>query len=361
MSYYYLDQERKSHGPHSLEELSAMLASGKLSPETLVARAGDARWKPLGVALSEPPPPPPPSPCSSPADRANCCPRCRKELSPADGNLPEKCPSCGYILRPANSGFWAYALLPLRKYCDFKGRARRREFWFFYLFYMLLSIAGGFLLGAGAVFAEAESESVIGYALIGLAMLFLVVLSLGAFLPWISVSVRRLHDVGFSGKWLLLPLAANLVYGGLIGYGSVFAVHTIEKMPSSLCCSIVDGERQPATASSTVAEEKTEGMQAPQILADGEDEASRKLAARLSEIEAAAVDASSDSSSDCAKVHLSLKDFFSSEGGSAIFILALLVSYFVSLVSGLAIFVICLLNGNKGSNKYGPSPKYPLS
>jgi len=77
-----------------------------------------------------------------------------------------------------------------KKYADFSGRARRKEFWMFFLFYfifaLVLSIIDG-LLGWG--FADGTFGI--------LYMLFV----LAALLPYLAVTVRRLHDTGRSGWW----------------------------------------------------------------------------------------------------------------------------------------------------------------
>ena len=77
----------------------------------------------------------------------------------------------------------------LSKYCDFNGRARRSEYWWFTLAYCILS---GILSG----FAQGSTIFGIISGLVSLALL----------LPSLGVSVRRLHDVGKSGWWLLLVL-----------------------------------------------------------------------------------------------------------------------------------------------------------
>jgi uncharacterized membrane protein YhaH (DUF805 family) len=77
----------------------------------------------------------------------------------------------------------------LRKYIEFSGRARRSEYWYFALFNLL--IAMGLLI----------VDFVIGTW----GILYLVY-GLGTFLPAWAVSVRRLHDVGKSGWFLLIVL-----------------------------------------------------------------------------------------------------------------------------------------------------------
>lgn len=84
----------------------------------------------------------------------------------------------------------------LTKYAVFQGRARRQEYWLFYLLYLILGIIAAVIEGAS------------GAGLIS-GLLALVML-----LPSISVLVRRLHDTDRSGWWALLMLLPIL--GGLV-------------------------------------------------------------------------------------------------------------------------------------------------
>jgi len=76
----------------------------------------------------------------------------------------------------------------LKKYADFNGRARRKEFWMFFLFNLIVAIVLGVI------------DSMIGIPVLGL------IYSLGVLLPSLAVGARRLHDTGKSGWWLLLGL-----------------------------------------------------------------------------------------------------------------------------------------------------------
>ena len=81
-----------------------------------------------------------------------------------------------------------YFIDGLEKYADFAGRASRKEFWMFILYYYIFLI--GFL--------------VLG-ALIGFPFIVLIYI-LGLMIPCISISVRRLHDTSRSGWWYLIKL-----------------------------------------------------------------------------------------------------------------------------------------------------------
>ncbi len=83
----------------------------------------------------------------------------------------------------------------LKKYAVFSGRARRKEYWFFFLFNIIIQIILGVIDGTiGSFNPEA------GMGLLG--MLY----TLAILIPVIAVSVRRLHDTDRSGWWLLISL-----------------------------------------------------------------------------------------------------------------------------------------------------------
>lgn len=83
----------------------------------------------------------------------------------------------------------------LKKYADFGGRARRKEYWMFTLFNVLFSFVLGILDGfLGTVSRDA------GIGLLG------GLYTLAVLLPSLGVSVRRLHDTDHSGWWLLIAL-----------------------------------------------------------------------------------------------------------------------------------------------------------
>ena len=90
----------------------------------------------------------------------------------------------------------------LRKYADFSGRAGRPEFWYFFLFTTLVSI--------GAAILDAILGLRFDAGVFGNGGLLQMLTSLALFLPNLSVNVRRLHDTGRSGWWLLILLVPCL-------------------------------------------------------------------------------------------------------------------------------------------------------
>ena len=87
----------------------------------------------------------------------------------------------------------------LKKYADFSGRASRSEYWWFFLFNILMgavgSIADVILLGA----------------VVGSTGIIQSLVTLGLLLPGLAVGARRLHDINKSGWWQLLWIASFLI------------------------------------------------------------------------------------------------------------------------------------------------------
>ncbi len=97
------------------------------------------------------------------------------------------------------------------KYASFTGRARRSEFWWFFLFWWLGTVifnlidnAAGLVLNFGSDTIE-TSGGVITFTSSGLGILS-TIWGLALVLPFISVAVRRLHDTNRSGWWWWIQL-----------------------------------------------------------------------------------------------------------------------------------------------------------
>lgn len=83
----------------------------------------------------------------------------------------------------------------LKQYADFSGRARRKEYWMFFLFNMIFAFLAAII---DNVAGTASPE--LGYGI------FYGIYALAVFIPGLAVGVRRLHDVGKSGWMLLIAL-----------------------------------------------------------------------------------------------------------------------------------------------------------
>ena len=112
-----------------------------------------------------------------------------------------------------------WMLMPLRRYADFTGRSRRKEYWMYVLFLIIVFIVLGFLdsvLGLGG--SSSSSLSTSGERIGGAASFHGGVLTiigwLATLVPSIAVGVRRLHDTDRSGWWLLIALVPLI--GGIV-------------------------------------------------------------------------------------------------------------------------------------------------
>ena len=111
-------------------------------------------------------------------------------------------------------GFLEAVKTCLKKYADFKGRARRSEFWWFVLFLLIVYVAGSFVAGliaTGLASVTGMDASRIAIVLTGLLMLAFLI-------PFLAVLTRRLHDTGRGGWWVALFAVIGLLYGGSYSY-----------------------------------------------------------------------------------------------------------------------------------------------
>jgi len=86
----------------------------------------------------------------------------------------------------------------LKQYVDFNGRARRKEFWMFVLINMIISMIFNYIGAA------------INFTLLG------SIYSLAVLLPNIAVAIRRMHDIGKSGWFILIPIY-NIILAATAG------------------------------------------------------------------------------------------------------------------------------------------------
>jgi uncharacterized membrane protein YhaH (DUF805 family) len=119
-----------------------------------------------------------------------------------------------------------WMFMPLRKYADFSGRARRKEFWMFFLLNFIVSMLLFVLLFASLPWSEMMAASqaqqagmpyggpqpepgAMFFFVFAIYMLWVLV----TLLPTLAVSVRRLHDQDKSGWFYLLNFVP---FGGIV-------------------------------------------------------------------------------------------------------------------------------------------------
>ena len=142
------------------------------------------------------------------------CPSCGKtsEAPTQYIGTEDKCPFCGKWFRlvamsdiPASKPNCLMCYLGMfRQYLGFRGRARRREFWWAFLFNTIVNV--GIVILDDLAFSGYDGRKYRGW----LILIYL----LASFLPLLAIQVRRLHDTNKSGWWVLLSLmpVLNIAY-----------------------------------------------------------------------------------------------------------------------------------------------------
>jgi cold shock CspA family protein len=95
-----------------------------------------------------------------------------------------------------STGLWRYFTRSLMaSYANFHGRARRKEYWGYLLFYIIAATA----IGTVALFLDGAAGNLDGgetpVVTLGLCGLFV----LATFIPSLAITIRRIHDIGLSG------------------------------------------------------------------------------------------------------------------------------------------------------------------
>lgn len=88
----------------------------------------------------------------------------------------------------------SYVMQAFNKYAVFEGRSSRSEYWYFVLFNFLVGLVLGVVDSVSGL-VVGEGTGILG-----------TIYSLATLVPSIAVGVRRMHDVGKSGWFLLIPI-----------------------------------------------------------------------------------------------------------------------------------------------------------
>jgi len=103
------------------------------------------------------------------------------------------------------------------KYVTFSGRARRPEYWWFFLFIVLGSVIAAFIDGVifGIGTPQEPATQVVS-----------PIFSLATFLAMLAVGWRRMHDTGKPGWYLLIPILVTVaamaaIMVGVVGFGEL--------------------------------------------------------------------------------------------------------------------------------------------
>lgn len=202
MSVWHYQKDGASKGPFSDEQLKTLCDAGVVGSETLVWKTGYPGWKRLADT-----------------DFAH--------VPAATGAPPVTGPATAEAAAEAPLSMWRYfARGVTSRYATFKGRARRKEFWSFTLFsilslIVLCLIAYGIDVAAGNLPADEEANGPM------LLPLVIGIWALAILIPSISVTVRRVHDLGITG-WL-----AILCFLPYLGWMATLVIGLIPGQPQA--------------------------------------------------------------------------------------------------------------------------------
>lgn len=100
-------------------------------------------------------------------------------------------------------------------YATFTGRARRSEYWLFYLFNILLTLGIGLLNMVFIMIGASDSGAMnVSMAISGIASFAVGIYGLAIIIPSLALCCRRLHDIGKPGSYMLFALVP--VVGGIL-------------------------------------------------------------------------------------------------------------------------------------------------
>lgn len=179
-SYYIAKPDGARMGPYELSVVKSMVNDGSLEPNCLVWTQGWPEWRTLDsiIAPVEAPegmprvPSVKPEPTVVPSSDA-----CEEQHAHQSTSSAADAEGGSVQYNPIS----AFRSVVFARYATFKGRASRSEYWWYVLAFYLLAIPLSFVGLTGGL-----------------------ILALG--LPSLALSVRRAHDTGYSGWFILVPI-----------------------------------------------------------------------------------------------------------------------------------------------------------
>ncbi|MGZ5043338.1 MAG: DUF805 domain-containing protein [Methylobacter sp.] len=199
--------DKQKFGPYTVNEFKALATSGKIIATHLVWKQGLPKWVPASSIKGLLPQVPTPPPLPIDTERTNASVKVVEDRGHANGEQKEKKQAERNEAEFTSSESWAWNdsrwyLDIIQQYAVFSGRTGRKAYWMFVLYNFIVTFAissvGHFLdvsLGSGSKLSE------------GLNIFY----NLGIFFPGTAAAVRRMHDVGRSGWWILFPVI-NVVF-----------------------------------------------------------------------------------------------------------------------------------------------------
>lgn len=212
MNYHYLNHYKQPVGPLTEEQLKNAVRREGLLPDTPVIEEQGSEWVRLDSL---------PTMAEELAAIENsslgACPYCGKDIT--GFQMPAVCPHCGEAIAlpmEDRESLWRHFIFSMKKTFTLRGRATRMEYWSFVLFQnVILSLIYSFIgifIPVIMVKYHPTEENWEEYLSVISVMLFLYLLpALLLMVPYVSVSVRRLHDIGATGRWIPLGILSFFV------------------------------------------------------------------------------------------------------------------------------------------------------
>lgn len=323
-SYYYLDEENKPRGPFSLEQIAALFISGTIKPETLVAMAGEDQWKAVqtqswyqdGQIVTSP------VSVNSFANGVGVdpgkCSYCHHEIK--GWSIPLECPTCKRRMRPVSDGFFSAMAFAFRNIVNFRGRATRQQYWAFFvgmipfLLLLVLGVVAIVLYQFKLILSDMPLDQVpMAFSNMLYTVCMMCIIPALFCLP---MYVRRMHDIGLSGKWIITAFLLIQV----AGFVTFYQATSVANDPVAEAKAALD---ELETLSFDTPEDKIEAQELVRL------DMIIQLAGSLEDAE---------------------KSYLSP--------VILGLNIFTHLFS-IWIFVMGFIDSKRGPNKFGPSLKYP--
>ena len=175
MQFYYIENGKRN-GPVHFDELIQLLKTGKIHRHTLIWCEKYDDWKKVsesGIDISFLPP-----------------------------TIESVVIHNENVIQQNISNPFMHYINAFRRYADFEGRARRKEFWFFMLFHILIFILMMVFDDAiGTDLIDKIDEDMAEWIPIPVFGIFSTIYYLVSLLPSLAITARRLHDTGKTG-WL---------------------------------------------------------------------------------------------------------------------------------------------------------------
>lgn len=224
--YYYYTPEGEKQGPYARKDLAELQAAGKIPGSASVMTVHNGNWHLLVDVLSGDHPYP-----MSRRRNLGKCPRCHCEVHSMTEATYGHCENCRFPLGTPRrvAGIRRHFMYTLkRRYFCFRGRAVRAEYWSFFGACSFIALVGFVFFFAYLLLScdDFNQHLINNRGIIQLIkgdtgdipLVHTVFMSIGALaalvciIPFCGLTVRRLHDIGYSGWWFLLNFALTGLY-----------------------------------------------------------------------------------------------------------------------------------------------------